>query len=94
MKSTTTTYQCDNCGTDLPEDYVSTDGEGHSYYARNAYDEIPLLGATLNGCGAMTVHVTIGGKHDDSKYNDLCDKCRLALLKCAVAYLEQKVGGE
>ena len=92
MKNTKTYFSCDVCGAELPEDYVSTDGEGYRYFARNAYDEIPLT-ETVAGCSALVVHVTVGGKGDDRSLNELCDTCRLKLLRQAVQVLEQKVGG-
>ena len=91
MKRTKTIYACDLCEAELPDDYVSTDGEGYSYFVKNAYDEIPLDEA-IKGCESAVVHVRVGGVHDKDIYNDLCDKCRLDILKQAVAHLEQKVG--
>lgn len=93
MKSTKTVFSCDVCHEELPDDYVSTDDEGHNYFVRNAYDEIPLA-VPVKDCDAIVVHVRIGGKGDNATFNDLCDKCRLDLLRQAVEYLEQKVGGE
>lgn len=93
MKRTKTLFTCDLCAVELPEDYVSTDGEGFPYFARNAYDEIPFT-VPVAGCDSMVVHVRVGGKADSKALNDICDKCRLDLLKQAVAYLEQKVGGD
>ena len=93
MKKTKTVYSCDICGEELPDDYVSTDLEGYQHFARNAYDEIRLA-EPVKGCNAAVVHVTVGGRCDTDRYNDLCDTCRLDLLRQAVASLEQKVGGE
>lgn len=92
MKRTKTVYTCDLCEAELPEDYISTDGEGYSYFVKNAHDEIPLV-EPIADCNAIVVHVRIGGRKDEKSLNDLCDKCRLATLKQAVEYLEQKVGG-
>lgn len=93
MKKTKTVYTCDNCDADLPDAYVTTDGEGRGYLTKDAYEEIPLE-KQVRGCSAMVVHVQLGGRCDTAKYNDLCDTCRLALLREAVEYLEKKVGGE
>lgn len=93
MKATKVTFQCDHCGADLPSDHIATDKEGYQYYARSAYDEI-TLSEPLNYCNVATVHVQLGGRCDPYRYNDLCDTCRLLVLRQAVEYLEQKVGGD
>ena len=90
MKTTKTVYKCDLCEAELPEDYVSTDGEGNSYFVKNLYDELPLSSPVLE-CNAMVIHVRIGGRKDETRYNDLCNKCRLKLLKQAVKHLESEV---
>lgn len=93
MKRTKTVYTCDNCDTELPDTYITTDGEGYSYLTKDAYEEVSL-DKQVRGCTAMVVHVQLGGRKDKEKYNDLCDKCRLELLKTAVSYLEEKAGAE
>lgn len=93
MKNTKTYFTCDLCAAELPDDYVSTDGEGYRYFARNAYDEVPLM-EPVAGCNSLVVHVVVGGKHEPSSFSDLCDTCRLRLLRQAVHVLEQKVGAD
>lgn len=90
MKITTTHYICDICKAELPDDYVSTDGQGHSYFVKNLYNEIRLKEPVLE-CDAMVVHVRVGGRKDTTTYDDLCNTCRLRLLKEAVKHIESGV---
>ncbi len=90
MKITTTHYICDICKAELPDDYVSTDGQGHNYFVKNLYNEIRLDKPVLE-CDAMVVHVRVGGRKDTTTYDDLCNTCRLKLLKEAVEHLESGV---
>lgn len=87
---TKTSYFCDYCGKQLPDDYATTNGEGKGYYVKKAHDTIPL-DVPVSGCTGIIVEVTLGTQKDDHHFTDLCDDCRLKFLKKAVDYLEGKV---
>lgn len=83
----TTTYVCDMCKKELPEEYKNTDGEGGRYFMWDVYNEVPLS-PPVKDCVAARVKVTLGGKHDDRRYTDICNSCKLKLLRTAVKHYE------
>ena len=88
-----TTFTCDMCGADLPEEYKNTDGEGGSYFIWDTYNEVHWH-EPIKECNAARIKVTLGGKDDDHRYTDLCNKCKLKVLRKAVAYYEEQGLGE
>lgn len=86
-KTTNIVYRCDMCDKELPDNYKNTDGEGGSYFLWDVYNEVPLS-PPVKDCVAARVKVTLGGKKDERRYTDLCNACKLKILRKAVAFYE------
>ncbi|MEM0531493.1 hypothetical protein WGC32_14325 [Zongyangia sp. HA2173] len=87
MKKVETKFVCDDCGQELPNEYIETNSKGCVFFNANKYNTAIL---PINSDADIKIEIDLTVKYDyGPTLMDLCPACRTKWILKAIKYFEK-----